>query len=87
MSEKLTPQEFLDSTEFSYLTMDSLSDGGISCPTLHQNVPFTIPDAPKMYAIYWALSDGGCLTLGPDEIKSIDWSRFDCTKPIKRNIR
>lgn len=87
MSEKLTPQEFLDSTDFNYLTMDSLVNGGTSCPTLHQHIPYTDATPPKKYYIYWALGSGDYLTLGPDEINSINWNDFDCKKPLKRNIR
>jgi hypothetical protein len=75
MLNKITPQEFLDSTVFNYLTKNSC---GSNFPyLLHTNLPvFT-------KGFYWVSTSGG-KNLLTDEIESIDWADFDCSKPLER---
>ncbi len=77
---KLTPQKFLDSTEFSYLTedKDSCNDGRF---WLHEKnpEPFESWSQPLMWD-----SNGKKRNLKEKEIKSIDWADFDFNKPLIR---
>jgi len=78
MTKKLTPQQFLDSTEFNYFTSCSPGESGTLC---------------KIEPIYkngfWYLNQasvfpGNVKFLTKKEIKSIEWNGFDCSKPLKR---
>ncbi len=71
---KITPQQFLDSTEFKCLTSNSL----------HHYKPYK-----KFHGgINYEWKDDSIITpsrqLTCDEYDSIDWTGFDCSKPLER---
>jgi hypothetical protein len=90
MKNKLTPQEFLDSTEFNYLA---------HCPQHRHNrrksvrvlLSMITPFLSREFEDYWTVVPivvrRGCvgsLRLDAAEYDAIDWTGFDYTKPLER---
>ncbi len=71
---KLTPQQFLDSTEFEFIT----------CNSLHHSKPYRKYRKGTSYEWKTDSVFRPCRELAKQEYDSIDWTEFDCSKPLKR---
>lgn len=80
---KITPQEFLDSTEYEFLTRDAIR-GESKIANIHFHQPFNISVSLLNELNNWWESDSSSKELSRDEIDSIDWTGFDCSNPLGR---
>ncbi len=83
---KLTPQQFLDSLNKSikYLTLDHPFRLDLFVGRYHTKKPIFYKTERRKTTFGWYCKgrEGGFLTR--NEMDSIDWTGFDCSKPLER---